>query len=92
MEVDPVPPTSIDKGKQPEVPLPPNNNYSVDESFDAAENLLRLDGNNSNIINFAREDDSPLFFAYCANDKFLPGRPNKEKINLTNEIFNRPHL
>ena len=45
-----------------------------------------------NTINFAREDDSPVFFAYCAAEKFLPERPNKEKINSTNEIFNGPHL
>ncbi|CAI2189693.1 16658_t:CDS:2, partial [Funneliformis geosporum] len=52
MEVDPVPSTSNDKGKQPEVPILPVKNYGEDESFDTTENLL---GNNSNtnIFNFA---------------------------------------
>ncbi|CAI2182934.1 19471_t:CDS:1, partial [Funneliformis geosporum] len=49
MEVDPVPSTSNDKGKQPEVPIPPVKNYGEDESF---ENLLGTNGN-TNIINFA---------------------------------------
>src|SRR5215216_6008892 len=91
MEVDPVPSTSNDKGKQPEVAIPPVTNYGEDESFDTTENLLGTNGNN-NIINFAREDDSPLFFAYCACEKFFSEHTNKEKINLTNEIFNGPHL
>ncbi|CAI2192095.1 5138_t:CDS:2, partial [Funneliformis geosporum] len=91
MEVNPVPSTSNDKGKQPEVPIPPVKNYGEDESFDTTENLLGTNSN-TNIINFACEDDSPLFFAYCANEKFYPEHTNKEKINLTNEIFNGPHL
>ncbi|CAI2183229.1 654_t:CDS:2, partial [Funneliformis geosporum] len=64
MEVDPVPSTSNDKGKQPEVPIPPVTNYGENESFDTTENLLGSNSNN-NIINFAHEEDSPLFFAYC---------------------------
>ncbi|CAI2188210.1 14373_t:CDS:1, partial [Funneliformis geosporum] len=91
MEVDPVPSTSNDKGKQPEVPIPLVKNYGEDESFDTTENLLGMDGN-TNIINFACEDDSSLFFAYCVSKIFFPEHTNKEKINLTNEIFNEPHL
>ncbi|CAI2193298.1 20295_t:CDS:2, partial [Funneliformis geosporum] len=52
MEVDPVPSTSNDKGKQPEIPIPPVENYGEDESFDITENLLGTNGN-TNIINFA---------------------------------------
>ncbi|CAI2199218.1 13119_t:CDS:1, partial [Funneliformis geosporum] len=91
MEVDPVPSTSNDKDKQPEVPILPVKNYGEDESFDTTENLLRTNGH-TNIINFTREDDSSLFFAYCASEKFFSEHTNKEKINLTNEIFNGLHL
>ncbi|CAI2200406.1 13992_t:CDS:1, partial [Funneliformis geosporum] len=52
MEVDPVPSTSNNKSKQPEVLIPQVKNYGEDESFDTTENLLGTNGN-TNIINFA---------------------------------------
>ncbi|CAI2200750.1 20028_t:CDS:1, partial [Funneliformis geosporum] len=59
-------------------PILPVKNYGEDESFDTTENLLGTNGN-TNIINFAYEDDSPLFFAYCASEKIYPNTQTKKK-------------
>ncbi|CAI2198305.1 4349_t:CDS:1, partial [Funneliformis geosporum] len=74
-------------GKTPEtLPQPENKVYDNDQAFDASENMLSND-NDKNITRFEREQDSPIFFAYCAADIFLPGKSNKEKTNAACDLF-----
>ena len=75
------------KGKAPETLLLPENKvHDNDQAYDASENMLSND-TEKNITRFEREHDSPIFFAYCAAETFLPGKSNKEKTNAACDLF-----
>ena len=75
------------KGKTPETLLPPENKVlDNDQAYDASENMLSKDSE-KNITRFEREQDSPMFFVYCAAEIFLPDKSNKEKTNAACDLF-----
>ncbi|CAI2174022.1 16327_t:CDS:1, partial [Funneliformis geosporum] len=82
IEVNPIPSTSSDK----------ENNLKLFLQLTINNFLKPKDSNTHNIINFKKEDNTFIFFAYCVNEDFLSDRSNKEKINVANENFNRPQL
>src|SRR5215216_6225543 len=75
------------KGKTPELLfLTENKVHDNNQAYDTSENMLSND-TEKNITRFEREQDSPIFFAYCAADTFLSGKSNKEKTNAACDLF-----
>src|SRR3954452_23841146 len=86
MEVDPPLGTSTDNT---EIVAPKDTTImEEDQAHDPSENLLGKSGSPPNILSFERIRDASSFYIYCATETFLPGKPNKEKINRACEMFN----
>ncbi|CAI2187799.1 13010_t:CDS:2, partial [Funneliformis geosporum] len=85
--------SSQDKGKGSEQIIPPVKNTSIDldQSFDAAKNMLD-NTQQKNTLHFERETGVPIFFAFCAADTFLPKCTNKGKCNAACDMFNGPYF
>ena len=86
MDIDPTP-SNINKGKTPETQLPPVTTvHDDDQANDASENMLSKDIDKK-VIRFEREQETPIFFAYCAAETFLPGKSNRDKTNAACDLF-----
>ena len=87
MEVDPAPLTENESTLTPVTPKL-TTNMDEDQAHDPTENLVGKNSSSPNVLSFERIRDASSFYIYCAYETFLPGKPNKEKINHACEMFN----
>jgi hypothetical protein len=88
MELDTTARPLSDKGKAPETSSSsPKAPIDIDQAFDATENGLDNDKNKASGIHLERETEAPIYFAYCAAERFFPAKTNREKQNEACDIF-----
>ena len=75
MELDTTACPINDKGKASETSLSsPEAPIDINQAFDATENGLDNDKNKASGIHLERETEAPIYFAYCAAERFFPAK------------------